>query len=70
MSDQPDMKDVTGTPRPSRDIVAALRCLQNEIVKNPMALAKNGEPLLLHYTVICDVLRAELVNREAAKGAT
>jgi hypothetical protein len=56
-------KDVTGTPRPTRDIEAALRCIESEMTKNPMAMSKTGEPLLIHYTVIRDVLREALKER-------
>jgi len=55
-----EFKDVTGTPRPARDIEAALRCIESEMLKNPMAMSKTGEPLLIHYTVIRDVLREAL----------
>jgi hypothetical protein len=58
-----EFKDVTGTPRPPRDIEAALRCIESEMVKNPLAMSKTVEPLLIHYTVIRDVLIAALKER-------
>jgi len=58
-----EFKDVTGTPRPTRDIEAALRCIESEMVKNPLAMSKTGEPLLIHYMVIRDVLIATLKER-------
>lgn len=51
------MEDVTGKPRPMRDIKAAFDCLRSEIVRNPMALSNDGQPLVMHYLVICDVIR-------------
>ena len=62
-----DMEDVTGQPRPTRDIEAALACITREIVHHPMALAKNGEPLVMHYLVIRDVLREYLTARVPAE---
>lgn len=59
----PESFDVTGTPRSTCDIIAALKCIENEMVRNPLAMAKDGSPLLIHYTVIRDVLVAELVKR-------
>jgi hypothetical protein len=58
-----EFNDVTGTPRPTRDIEAALRCIESEMIKNPMAMSKTGEPLLIHYTVIRDVLIEVLSKR-------
>lgn len=58
-----EYEDMTGTPRPVRDIEAALRCIENEMLKNPMAMSKTGEPLLIHYTVIRDVLKETLERR-------
>lgn len=58
-----EFEDVSGTPRPVRDIEAALKCIESEMFKNPMAMSKTGEPLLIHYTVIRDVLIAALKGR-------
>jgi hypothetical protein len=58
-----EFEDVTGTPRPTRDIEAALKCIESEMIRNPMAMSKTGEPLLIHYTVIRDVLKATLQER-------
>lgn len=60
-----EFEDANGRPRPNEDLVAAVKCLETEMVKNPMAMAKNGEPLLIHYVVIRDVLIAELKRRGA-----
>lgn len=57
-----DAEDVTGTPRRSEDIAAALNCIRKEIVQNPIGMSKGGEPLVLHYIVIIDAL-AELLER-------
>lgn len=46
-----------------RDIEAALRCIENEMLKNPMGMSKSGEPLLIHYTVIRDVLKDALIRK-------
>jgi hypothetical protein len=54
------MKDMTGTPRSTSDIEAAI---ESEMIRNPMAMSKMGEPLLLHYMVIRDVLKAVLKER-------
>ncbi len=63
-----DEEDVTGTPRPPRDIEAALRCIESEMIHNPLAMSREGEPLLIHYTVIRDVLlRAALRAARAGK---
>lgn len=51
------MEDVTGTPRPERDVEAALKFVEREMIHNPMARASDGTPVLIHYTVIRDVLR-------------
>ena len=59
------MKDVTGTPRPERDIVDACTFVTNEIVRNPMARGADGTPALIHYTVIRDALHELLVLRKA-----
>jgi len=55
------MIDVSGTPRPLDQIEGASRCLQSEVVKNPLAMSKDGEPLSIHYIVVVDAMR-ELVR--------
>lgn len=62
------MEDATGRPRPTRDIEAALACISNEIVKNPMALSKDGQPLMMHYIVIREVLSEYLAGRARTEG--
>jgi len=57
------MEDATGQPRRTRDIEAALACITREMAQHPMALAKNGEPLMIHYIVIREVLREYLAGR-------
>lgn len=42
--------------RPRDQIEAALRCITEECVRNPLAMSKSGEPLLMHYLVIRDAL--------------
>jgi hypothetical protein len=64
---EPEFIDSTGTPRPTRDIIDALKCIENEMLRNPTALAKDGAPLLIHYIVIRDVLVGELVRRKAQR---
>lgn len=59
--------DVTGTPRRLEDVLAALQCVEQEMVRNPMAMSSQGEPLLLHYSVIRDALRELLAHRHAAQ---
>lgn len=54
-------------PRPREDIEAALRCLQSEVVRNPVAMAKNGEPLTIHYIVVIDALRELLALRGSTR---
>jgi hypothetical protein len=59
-----EMTDVTGTPRPVRDIEAALRFVEAEMVKNPTRMGPNDTgPALIHYSVVRDVLRAEVARR-------
>lgn len=55
--------DVTGQPRPRADVLAALRCVEEEMVINPMAMSAKSGPLLLHYNVIRDALRELLALR-------
>ena len=57
----PDFKDVTGRPRPQRDIEAALKYVEAEMIDNPMKMgARNTGPAFIHLTVIRDVLREAL----------
>jgi len=58
-----EVKDVTGTPRPERDVRAALTFIEREMVNNPLASGKDGTPCLIHYTVIRDALRELLALR-------
>jgi len=58
-----EFEDVSGTPRPEADIRAAIRCVMSEMVKNPMAMSKDGEPLLMHYIVIREALQELLELR-------
>lgn len=62
-------EDVTGTPRPRADIEAALKCIMSEMIKNPMAMSKSGEPLMIHYIVIKDALQELLALRELVERA-
>jgi len=57
-------EDVTGTPRPHEDVMAALKCIEEETVLNPTAMSKKSGPLVLHYMVIRDCLRELLLRRE------
>ena len=59
-----EFKDVTGTPRPHADVLAALQCIEQEMVLNPTAMSVKSGPLLLHYSVIRDCLRELLLRRE------
>lgn len=56
------MEDVTGQPRPERDVDAALKFVEREMIYNPLAKASDGTPALIHYMVIRDVLRDYLVR--------
>lgn len=58
--------DLSGTPRPTSDIVEALRCIETEIVQNPLAMSKQHGPLVIHYIVIRDAL-IELLAVRAKK---
>ena len=59
------MKDVTGQPRPVRDIEAALKFIEAEMIHNPVRMGpSNTGPALIHYTVIRDVLRDALRTRK------
>ncbi len=57
-----DMEDHTGRPRPREEVEAALRCIEREIVERPMGLSSNGEPLLMHYIVIREILMGYLAT--------
>jgi hypothetical protein len=57
-------EDVSGQPRRREDIEAALKCITREIVQNPLAMSKGGEPLVMHYLVIKDALQELLVKRQ------
>jgi len=57
-----EMEDATGTPRPARDIEAALKWAEAEIIHNPMRMGSaNTGPAVMHLMVIRDVLRDALV---------
>lgn len=58
------IEDVTGTPRRHEDVMAALKCIEQEMVYNPTAMSAKSGPLLLHYSVIRDCLRELLIRRE------
>ena len=63
MSD-PEFEDVTGKPRPIRDIQDALRFVEQEMLHNPMRMGPaNTGPALMHYSVIRDILQDELARR-------
>lgn len=64
-----DFEDVTGQPRSREDIEAALKCVLSEMIKNPMAMSKTGEPLMIHYIVIKDALQELLALREVISRA-
>jgi len=61
------MTDNTGKPRPKEDIEAALKALTTEVVRNPMAILKDGSPALMHYIVVIDAMRELLILRGAAE---
>jgi hypothetical protein len=57
--------DATGEPRPLRDLEAALRFVEAEMIVNPMRMgAKDTGPALIHLMTIRDALR-ELVTLRA-----
>jgi len=59
-----DMIDVTGQPRPTRDIEAALRFVEAEMLASPGRMGpRDTGPALIHYTVIRDVLRVALARK-------
>jgi hypothetical protein len=53
-----DMADKSGTPRPRRDVEAALQAVKERIVKGP------HDVLTIHLVVAKDVLETELRARE------
>lgn len=53
----PDIVDKSGTPRPRRDLEAALQAVKERLVKGP------HDRFILHLPVIKDVLEAELRAR-------
>lgn len=55
-----EIHDESGKPRQRTDVEAALRALEAEIVRNPMACGVDGKPLIFHYVVIVEVLKALL----------
>jgi hypothetical protein len=65
-----DLEDVSGTPRPVRDLLAALRFVEAELVSNPMRMGAQGTgPQALHLMVIREVLQAEIcARREVENG--
>jgi len=58
-----EMKDANGEPRSREDVKAALNCIEREIVERPLGLSSRGEPLLMHYIVIREILLAYLAPR-------
>lgn len=59
-----EIKDVTGEPRPTRDIEAALRWVEAEMADNPMRIRpRSTGRALMHLAVIRDVLYVELARR-------
>ena len=56
------MEDARGKPRPREDYQAALDCISSEIVRNPMAMAKDGQPLMIHYIVMIELLKERLTT--------
>lgn len=56
-------EDVTGQPRPTRDIEAALRFVEADMMRDPIRMVEGHGPALIHYAVIRDVLREALARR-------
>ena len=56
--------DVTGTPRPDRDIEAAHQAVTLWIVKEPTAKGPDGMPRVFHLIVIRDALAELLALRK------
>jgi hypothetical protein len=59
-----EMKDLSGTPRSELEVRAALKAVEQEIVRNPMAKSSDGMPMLFHYLTIRDTLKEALALRE------
>lgn len=59
-----DMKDVTGTARSDDELQQALKQIEQEIVRNPMARAVDGVPLMFSYLTIRDCLKELMDFRE------
>jgi hypothetical protein len=57
------MQDVTGTPRPERQILEAINYLEKQIVTDPMAMAKDGTPRTMMYLTMKDALKELLMLR-------
>lgn len=55
------MKDVSGEPRPTEDIEAALQAVKEKIVREPM----KDPRMTIHYITIKDALRELLARRQA-----
>ena len=63
-----EFEDVTGAPRPARDIEAALRFVEAEMLTNPMRMGpRETGPAVMHYSVIRDVLLDALAARSASR---
>jgi hypothetical protein len=58
-----EFEDVTGKPRPIRDIIDALRFVEADMMRNPMRMLEGHGPALIHYSVIRDVLREAIATR-------
>lgn len=63
-----EFKDITGQLRSRRDVEDALAFVTREMVLNPLAMSKEGTPVLLHYIVIRDVLRTYLAAISTVEG--
>lgn len=60
-----ELEDVSGTPRPKKDIEAALKFVNLEIIMNPMRMGpRDTGPAVMHFTVIRDVLISALVQAD------
>ncbi len=56
-----ETEDLTGTPRPRRDILAALAFIEAEMLINPMRMGpRETGPAVMHCLVIREVLKAAL----------
>ena len=62
-----DVRDANGALRPPDEVEKALRWVEQSIVKNPLAMDDAGMPVLLHFVVIRDVLRAALKENPPTK---